>query len=168
MKDQDDFVHDIERQARELEEFMGNEMLDIIEVEGLNHFEESFDNEGFTDEVLEKWEPRKTTDTRGRDITRYRTNRVGKAGELNRYGRKNQGRKILTGHDSGGDKLKNSLRGDKIPGGVEFASDKEYAEVHNEGSDIMPKRQFMGSSKQLDENILKKVDRELDNIFDRK
>lgn len=165
MKDQDDFIHDIERQARELEEFMENDILDIIEVEGLNHFEESFDNEGFTDETLEKWEPRKTTDTRGRDITRYRTDRVGKAGELNRYGRKNQGRAILTGHDTGGNKLRNSLRGDKIAGGVEFATDKDYAEVHNEGSDIMPKRQFIGESKVLTNKILNKADKRLDQIF---
>lgn len=165
MKDQDDFLRDIERQTNELAEFLETDLLDIIEVEGLNHFEESFDNEGFTDEALEKWEPRKTTDTRGRDITRYRTNRVGKAGELNRYGRKNQGRKIMTGHDSGGNKLRNSIRADKVNDGVEFHTDKEYAERHNEGLDGMPKRQFMGPSKQLDGKIVNKIDDQLDKIF---
>ena len=163
--DQDDFIRDIQRQARELEQFLEDDLLDIIEVEGLNHFEESFENEGFTDESLEKWQPRKTTDKRGRDITRYRTGRVGRAGELNAYGRKNQGRAILTGHDTG-DKLRNSLKATKVNDGVEFSTDKEYAEVHNEGSDIMPQRQFMGASEVLNDAVKNKIDKTLDNIFD--
>lgn len=167
MRDFSQFYDDIRRQAEDLQEFMDNELLDVIEVEGLNHFEESFDNEGFTDSSLKKWKPRKTTDTRGRDITRYRTNRVGKPGELNKFGRSNQGRAILTGHNTGGNKLRNSLKGNKINGGVEFSSDKEYAQVHNEGEGNMPKREFMGPSKKLDQKIIKKVDKSLGKIFDK-
>lgn len=167
MKDFSQFDDDIRRQAQELQEFMDNELLDVIEVEGLNHFEESFDNEGFTDSTLEKWKPRQTKDKRGRDITRYRTNKVGKAGELNSYGRKNAGRAILTGHNTGGNKLRNSLKGNKITGGVEFSTDKAYAEVHNEGSDIMPKRQFIGESETLNKKIIKKIDKTLNKIFDK-
>ena len=89
--DFEDFTEDIKRQALELEQFLEDDLLDIIEVEGLEHFEESFDNEGFADERLEKWEPRKTTNAKGRDITRYRTNRIGRAGELNQYARQNEG-----------------------------------------------------------------------------
>lgn len=165
MPDFSQFDDDIKRQVRELTEFMNDDLLDIIEVEGLNHFEESFDNEGFTDGGLKKWKPRKTKDKKGRDITRYRTNKVGKPGELNSYGRKNKGRAILTGHNTGGNKLRNSLKGKKISGGVEFSTDKEYAEVHNEGNETTPKRQFIGKSKTLDEKILKKVDKTLDKIF---
>jgi phage gpG-like protein len=163
--DFDQFDEDIKRQAQELQEFMSNDLLDIIEVEGLNHFEESFDNEGFTDSSLVKWEKRKTKDKKGRDITRYRTNKVGKKGDLNRYGRKNEGRAILTGHNTGGNKLRNSLRASKVSGGVEFKTDKEYAQAHNEGEGDMPKRQFIGESKQLDKKIIKKVDKTLDKIF---
>lgn len=159
------FDEDIKRQARELKEFMDNDVLDIIKVEGLNHFEESFDNEGFTDSSLKKWDARKTTDKRGRDITRYRTNKVGKKGALNNYGRKNEGRAILTGHATGGNKLRNSLKAQKISDGVEFSTDKDYAQVHNEGEGNMPKRQFMGESKQLDKKIINKIDKSLDNIF---
>ncbi|MBB4117874.1 hypothetical protein GGR32_000146 [Mesonia hippocampi] len=159
-----DFTHHIKRQALELEQFIKDDLLDIIEVEGLEHFEESFDNEGFTDEHLEKWKARKVEDKRGRDITRYRTNRVGRAGELNQYGRQNEGRAILTGHDSG-DKLRHSLKSRKISKGVEFSSDKEYAEVHNEGDDNHEQRQFIGHSKVLDAKIFRQVDKRLDNIF---
>lgn len=161
-----DFDKDIVRQTKELQEFMDNDLLDIIEVEGLNHFEESFDNEGFTDKALEKWKPRKTTDKKGRDITRYRTNRVGKAGKLNRFGQKNKGRAILTGHGTGGNKLRHSLKADKIKGGVAFSTDKPYAERHNEGKDDMPKRQFMGASEQLDKKVIDKIDKTLNKIFD--
>lgn len=167
MADFNDFEKDIQRQTKELQEFMDNDLLEIIEVEGLNHFEESFDNEGFTDSSLKKWKPRKTKDKKGRDITRYRTNKVGKKGSLNSYGRKNEGRAILTGHNTGGNKLRNSLKGNKISGGVKFSTDKEYAQAHNEGEGNMPKRQFIGPSKQLDQKIIKKVDNTLDKIFDK-
>lgn len=161
----DQFERDIIRQAKELQEFMDNDLLDIIEVEGLNHFEESFDNEGFTDSSLVKWKPRKTKDKRGRDITKYRTNKVGKKGSLNSYGRKNEGRAILTGHSTGGNKLRNSLKAKQVNSGVEFSTDKEYAEVHNEGKGDMPKRQFIGKSKKLDKKIIKKANKRLDKIF---
>lgn len=163
----DQFEKDIQRQTKELQEFMDKDLLEIIEVEGLNHFEESFDNEGFTDASLEKWKPRKTTDKRGRDITKYRTNKRGKKGTLNSYGRKNEGRAILTGHNTGGNKLRNSLKAKKVSEGVEFSTDKEYAQAHNEGEGNMPKRQFIGESKQLDKKIIKKVDKTLDKIFDK-
>jgi len=163
----DDFERDIIKQAEELEQFMQNDLLDIIEVEGLNHFEESFDNEGFTDTSLKKWKARKTVDKRGRDITKYRTNKVGKRGDLNSYGRKNEGRAILTGHNTGGNKLRNSLKANQVTEGVEFNTDKEYAQAHNEGEGDMPKRQFIGESKQLDKKIIKKVDKTLDKIFDK-
>lgn len=158
-----DFDKDIVRQTRELQEFMDNDLLDIIEVEGLNHFEESFDNEGFTDKGLEPWKPRKTTDKKGRDITRYRTNRRGKAGKLNKYGKKIKGKKVLNIEN----KLRQSINANKVKGGVQFSSDKPYAERHNEGKDDMPKRQFMGASAQLNKQISKKIDKTLDKIFDK-
>ena len=72
----------------------------VLKVEGIKFIQKNFQDEGFNDGGLEKWKPRKTTDRQGRDITRYRTNRVGKKGNLNRYGSKIKGRAILTGHAS--------------------------------------------------------------------
>ncbi len=161
----DNLAKDLKKQAQELEEFLANDALDIIEVEGLNHIEEAFDNEGFTDSSLEKWKPRKTTNKRGRDITRYKTNRRGKAGQLSQYGRQNKGRAILTGHDTGGNKLRHSYRADKVKDGIEFHTDKEYAERHNEGTDGMPKRQHIGESEALNQKIHKKVEQHLDKIL---
>ena len=161
----DDLTNDIKRQAEELEEFLANDALDIVEVEGINHIEEAFDNEGFTDNSLEKWKARKTTDKYGRDLTRYRTNRRGKQGQLNQYGRRNAGRAILTGHNTGGNKLRQSYRGNKINEGVEFHTDKPYAERHNEGDQTMPKRQHIGESETLNKKIHDKIEQQLDKIF---
>lgn len=161
----DKLTEDIERQAKELEEFLAGDLIEIIAVEGINHIEEAFDNEGFTDSHLQKWEKRKTTDKKGRDITRYRTNRRGKKGRLNKYGRNNKGRAVLTGHNTGGDKLRNSYRATELEDGVEFHTDKEYAERHNEGDKDMPKRQHVGESEALNKKIEKKIDKHLDKIF---
>lgn len=124
----------------------------IIEVEGQNFIKSNFQNEGF-DEGKKKWKDRATTDKRGRDITRYRTNRVGRQGSLNKYGRSNQGRAILTGHNTGGDKLRNSFSSHRQGTSVIFRTYKPYARRHNEGLDGMPKRQFMGKSPVLNKRI---------------
>lgn len=146
---------------------MPNKVLRIIGVEGKNFIAKNFRDEGFTDTSTQKWEERKTEDKQGRDITRYRTSRRGKAGNLNRYGSKNKDRAILTGFGTGGDKLKNSFRY-KISLGssqVSFYTYKEYAQRHNEGLDGMPKRQFMGKSNYLNTQISNKVKKELDKLL---
>lgn len=141
--------------------------LRVIGVEGKKFIIKNFRDEGFTDSSTQKWDKRKTVDNRGRDITRYRTDRRGKAGNLNQYGQQNKGRAVLVGFDTGGNKMKNSFNyrislGSKQ---VSFYTAKPYAERHNEGKDGMPKRQFMGQSNYLNEQIGKKISTELDKIF---
>lgn len=153
----------LERAANELPD----KTLRIIGVEGKNFIAKNFKDEGFTDVGLEKWKERKTEDKRGRDITRYRTNRVGKAGSLNRYGSKNKDRALLVGFETGGDKLKNSYKyrislGSKQ---VVFYTYKGYAQRHNEGLNGMPKRQQIGKSQYYFNQISKKVTSELDKIL---
>ena len=84
----------------------------IIEVEGLNFIKKNFRDEGFNDGSKKAWEKRQT-ERDGRDLTRYKTNRVGTAGSLNKFGQREQGRAILVGHDTGGNKLRNSFRARK-------------------------------------------------------
>lgn len=150
----------INKHAKALARFMSRDFPEIVAQEGLNHFNSSFKNQGFTDTSKKGWQQRKTTDTRGRDITRYR-----KRGGLNQYGRRTKGRAILTGHNTAGNKLKNSLRADSNPNRVKFYTYKKYAKYHNEGAKSLPKRQFMGESKALDNKINRKTERELDKIF---
>ena len=153
----------LERAAQEIPK----QALTVIGVEGKNFINKNFKEGGFTDSSTVKWQERKTEDRQGRDITRYRTNKRGKAGSLNQYGQRNKGRALLVGHDTGGNKLKNLFKYRISLGSsqVSFYTAKEYAQRHNEGLDGMPKRQFMGQSNYLNQQIGKKVSKELDKIF---
>lgn len=123
----------------------------ITGIEAKKHFQEGFqpDKQGFTDERLEKWAPLKPA-------------------TIKRKARKNGSvPPILTdkGH------LRDSIEwaGDYDKQQVTMSSDRPYAEVHNEGGGPknMPKRQFMGPSKALENKIVDKIERQLDKIFGR-
>lgn len=139
----------------------------IVAVEGLRFIAGNFKKQGFQtgSNSVNKWKKRRTRDRKNRDITRYRTNRVGTKGSLNRFGSKNKDRAILVGHNTGGDKLKNSFKANRSRKAVKFITYKEYAQKHNEGLDDMKQRQFMGPSKKLNKAIEKKLKKELDKIF---
>jgi phage gpG-like protein len=141
--------------------------LRIIGTEGKKFITKNFRDQSFTDSTTKKWEARKTKDNQDRDITRYRTNRVGRAGSLNRYGSKNADRAILVGFNTGGDKLKNSFKYSvsQANNNVVFRTYKPYAARHNEGLDGMPKRQFIGKSAYLNRQIADKIKRELDQTL---
>lgn len=138
--------------------------LRVIGVEGKKFIEKNFRDQGFTDNSTEKWKERKLTDKIGVDNTRYRTNRVGRSGSLNRFGSRTADRAILVGFATGGDKLKNSFKYNVSQGSsrVIFRTYKPYAKRHNEGLDGMPKRQFIGKSEYLNRQIADKIKRELD------
>lgn len=144
-----------------------NKALRIIGVEGTKFIAKNFRDQGFTDTTTKKWDKRKTADSQGRDITRYRTNRVGRSGSLNRYGSKNADRAVLVGYNTGGDKLKNSFKYNISSGNstVVFRTYKAYAARHNEGLDGMPRRQFIGKSTYLNRQIADKIRRELDQTL---
>ena len=144
-----------------------NKALRVIGVEGNNFINKNFRDQGFTDTTTKKWDKRKTVDKAGTDITRYRTNRVGRAGSLNRYGSKNADRAVLVGFATGGDKLKNSFKYNISNGSnrVIFRTYKPYAARHNEGLNGMPKRQFLGKSAYLNQRISDKITRELDQTL---
>ncbi len=136
----------------------------VVKVEGIKFIKHNFRKQGFDNGTgVEKWKDRKKVDKRGRDITRYRTSRTGKAGAFNKYGRSIQNRSILVGHKTAGNKLTNSFRAvRKGKYTVSFRTYKNYAQRHNEGLDGMPQRKFIGRSKYLDKQIFKKLKREHD------
>lgn len=158
-------LSDLQALLNRAAEQIPDQALRIIEVEGLNFINKNFRDQGFTDSSLTKWDERKTTDSNGRDKMRYRTNRRGSIGELTRFGQKEIGRAILTGHATGGDKLRNSFHAKRERLSVIFTTYKGYAEYHNEGTEDLPKRQFMGKSAYLDDKIQDKIKRTLDRLF---
>lgn len=155
----------IDEIGRALANFVRNDLPVIVEAEGLSFIKKNFKDEGFNDGGLKKWQARKTLNKKGKDITKYRTNRVGRSGSLNQYGRRNQGRALLTGHKTGGNKLRNSFRASATPNEVKFTTDKVYAEAHNDGNKVLPKRQFIGKSAYLESKIKAKITKELNKIF---
>lgn len=105
----------------------------------VDHFKEGFQDEGFTDKELEKWDEvkrREDRTTRGARSTR----------------------KILTG-DTGD--LGESIEYETGTGKTIVESDKDYSEAHNEGTTnagrnrnvTIPKRQFIGESEKLNIQI---------------
>jgi phage gpG-like protein len=140
----------------------------IVAAEGQAHFEASWDNQGFTDKSLSKWKkrkaPRQFTKRDHRETAAYKG-----------FKHKDAGRAILVSHgtDTKGTHLKDSIRTDANTSRVIFATDKPYAQVHNEGGRsgrgsgfIMVKRQFMGASEKLDQKIEKKLTKEITKFFE--
>lgn len=132
-------VKDMEKVASEIKD-----MVTIMGVYAINHYKESFRNEGFTDDSLVRWQKRKRV-------------------------RSGEGRAILT--QTG--RLRRSLVAKKLGRyAVRINSNVHYANVHNEGLKSgrgkgfkMPKRQFVGYSGVLARKIEKKLDSKIRNIF---
>ncbi|MEN9447129.1 MAG: hypothetical protein RJA25_419 [Bacteroidota bacterium] len=154
----------------------GGDILEIIGVEAINHFKQSFEDEGFTDKSLDKWDTRKS-----KRLTRNEQKTLSDTGEL-------------------AESIDYRVEGNTVI----IYSDKPYAQIHNEGGEItvtpkmrsffiakhyeakeagnteaqdmwqamffsdkitIPKRQFIGDSEMLNVKIKDKITRELDNIF---
>lgn len=118
----------------------------VIGNEAKNHFTQSFRDGGFTDETVQKWTPRKKAGKRaGRAV-------LVDSGDLRRsIHRKSMSRSALS---------------------IIIATDLPYAAVHNFGRRagrgsgfMMPKRQFIGDSRQLNKRIEAIIVKRLDNIF---
>ena len=148
---------DFERIKLQMAEFVQNDFPVIVAVEAENHFKASFDNQGFTDQVLQKWKPR--------DVDLHPE----KYSEKERA--KSQGRAILIGHNSG-DHLRDSIHSIRSQSQVIITSNKAYANIHNKGgqagrnlSATIPQRQFAAHSAVLDLLVKRKLDRRIIKIF---
>lgn len=131
-------------------------MVTIMGNDALNHFEASFRNQGFTNETLVRWQPRKGEIVGG--ISRLRSRERGARG-------------ILIG--KGTATLKKSLRRRRLGQyAIRISSNVIYANVHNEGlragrgsGFIMPKRQFVGYSAKLNRSLINKFNMKIHSIF---
>lgn len=103
----------------------------------VNHFKNSFRTGGFTDNSLSKWRPRKNNFEPSRAV-------LVKSGDLRRSIRikSNNGNRVVIG-----------------------TTGVNYARVHNEGGKFIPKRQFIGDSKVMNNKIVRKLARELGNLI---
>jgi hypothetical protein len=150
------FAEQFKRMANELKDFAKYDMPEIVKTEALNHFEKSWDNQGFTDTNLQKWKPRKAP------------KRIGKRGKVlkayeNFEAKENRGILISHASDTKGTHLKDSNRGSINGDIITISNDKVYAKRHNEGID-MEKRTFIAPSQQMVDKILTKADKEIIKI----
>lgn len=121
--------------------------------ESVRFFQDSWKNQGFTNQSVSKW---KEVQRRipGTNPYKYPKNKD----------RGRRTRSILVGKGSG--RLRRSIRrGYTSFSKTVIATDVPYAKYHNEGTDKIPKRQFMGRSKQLDVKVKNTISKELDKIF---
>jgi phage gpG-like protein len=125
-------------------------VVDAMGIIAVSHFTTSFRNQGFTDESLQSWQPRKRT-------------------ERSRMGN----RAILVGKAGG--RLRRSIRSKRFGFlSVKILTDVPYASVHNNGERSgrgrgfkMPKRQFIGYSGVLNRKIIAKMDVTIKRIFNK-
>lgn len=123
-------------------------IVDAMGVIAANHFTTSFRNQGFTDESLQSWQPRKRTER----------SRMGNRAILVKSGR-----------------LRRSIRSKRFGFlSVKILTDVPYASVHNNGERSgrgrgfkMPKRQFIGYSGVLNRKIIAKMDVTIKRIFNK-
>ena len=149
------------------QKFVQEDALRIVETEALNHFQNSFVYQGFTDKSLVKWPARKIPKRKGKPIT-------GKT--LEKWKAKNEGRALLISHasDTKGTHMANSITSELSPGKVTIIVDKPYAQVHNDGlragrppGFTMPQRQFIGPSEKLGEKIQANFEKEIEKLIKR-
>lgn len=134
-----------------------NDFVVVMGVDAKNHFVKSFRNQGFEDDSIQKWQPRKG-EIIGNGIAKVRKKDL-------------SSRAILV---KSGD-LKRSVRViRKSYRTIVLGSDLPYAQIHNDGLQgtafgkyrfKMPKRQFIGHSKKLIDRLRDKLDKRIVNVF---
>lgn len=151
------------------------EMVDTMGNYAVNHFKQSFRDEGFTDESFDPWKRRKVKDSRRGRQFRYEKFAGTDEEEGKRFKVKTvdvrsvKNRAILT--KTG--RLRRSLVAKKSGRyAVRINSNLPYANVHNEGlrsgrgkGFVMKKRQFVGYSGRLNRKIITKLDSKIQAIF---
>lgn len=111
------------RLYNKVEQFL-NEAPKIVSTLAARHYRDSFKNQGFTDETLERWQPLKAG---------YRPGGIPL---------------VKTGQ------LRGSVRGVIVNRStIQILADRPYAKYHNEGEGNNPLRKFIGESSLLNRQI---------------
>lgn len=176
---------DLDKKLRKLQRVMRSNLPHIVGVEAVAHFKENFRRGGFVNGGLQKWADVKRRDPtsrwygfeyKGEKRTHYPDTSGGKSRKkkaqksLN-YSQTATRRSVLT---SKRNYLMNATQYRTNADKVTIYNDAPHAEIHNEGgtfkvfgkaSATMPKRQFMGESRELNKKIETEITRQIDRIF---
>lgn len=153
-----------------IENYLRNDALDIIGIEAIKHYQNSFTNEGFTDTNIVKWDNVKRKDSAspwygfkyGGTGSRPGKKRR-KENSITNYSDAATQRPILSGETQ---ELINAFEYTKNGTSVTVFNTKPYAQIQNEGGQIkvfnkrtakLPQRQFMGKSAVLRARLRKEI-----------
>ena len=183
----EDLPVNVKAYLADLQQLQKEQLPKIIGVEAVNHYTESFVNEGFEDKEVKKWPDvkRRNPESEWYGFS-YRSNSAkpgaktplssgrGAGGEVKKgftnFSPEATKNKILTGSTS---ELKNSIHYVVKSDRVTVGTDKPYAAVHQFGLQAkvfgkaaftMKARPFIGNSQVLNETILNKVQREITKL----
>jgi phage gpG-like protein len=140
------FIKGLARMSVDVRQFTKEYALKVAGKTASDFFAQNFDRQGFLNHGLKLWKDVKRR-THPRDTPRGETA---------------AGRRILFGETRN---LSRSIDYDVQPKSVTVYSDVHYAPYHNEGTDRLPKRQFIGDSAELDTLITSEIERKLKNII---
>lgn len=141
----------------------GNEVRDLIAGIAIEHFRESFENEGFTDDTLNPWQE---VERRKPESPWY-----GHSGQTGTFSHARTRAKILSG-ESG--HLRAAFNYSRTKKGVVVRNTAPYARVHQYGlpakiygkkTFVMPKRPFMGKSRKMIAEINQEIINDLKKIL---
>lgn len=168
-------IKDMEQSAKVIAD-----MVDVMGVMAINHYKQSFVNQGFTDETLEAWKKRKSKrDNNGRNIL-IKTGRLKRSLTTKKLGRYQI--KIVSNvpyaviHNEGGTinkKERSHILNFNESGSFQRQRTRKQRNetTHSQKVNIgkhsitIPKRQFVGYSSQLTRKIELKLDSKLRAIF---
>lgn len=134
-----------------------NDFVVVMGTDAKNHFVRSFRNQGFEDASIEKWQPRKG-EIMSSGIAKVRKKDKSSRAILVKTGDLRRSIKVLN----------------KSYRSITLGSDLPYAQIHNDGlygnaygkyRFKMPKRQFIGHSKKLIDQLRMKLDKRIVNVF---
>lgn len=159
-----EFARRFPEKIKELEDFVkGDAIKDIAGMEAVKHFKDSFVNEGFTDENLQKWPDVKRRDPESAWF--------GHSGQTGKFSQTRTLASILNGETS---ELKEATTYTKTATGVRVYNEKPCAHVHNFGGQAkiygkkafqMLARPFIGKSAVLKTNIRTEIRNRIKDIL---
>ena len=152
------------RKARRIEKEIESSAVERLGTLAVDFATENFTKEALQGPPLRRWKPRKTTDQKGRDLTRYKRGR--RAGKLTKFGKNNEEKALLVK----GNDMRQSLIYQRQGKGrlVFFAT--SYAPYHNFGNPKtnLPARPFLKATPILQKRFQASLRRSLQHIIKKK
>lgn len=169
MKEIKQLATDLARHKKELGKYISRDAPRIVGKMGEDHFKENFKKEGFVNNGLQPW-PQRKTET-GRKILTGPTKELQDSIDYKAdKGKTSWGTDVVYGriHNRGGKTKAHTIRARRgkalrfaVSGGAIMRR-----KVNHPGSNI-PKRQFIGHSRELIDKIDKRVETDLNRIFNK-